>query len=132
MLAKKPPRWVMAAELVETNRLWARRVAAVQPEWAERIGSHLVKRSYSEPRWDRRGGRAIATETVTLYGLPIVTGRTVGYDRVDRSEARDLFIRHALVLGDWETKHRFLVHNQEFVAEVGDARGAGPARPPAR
>ena len=119
VLAKKPPRWVMAAELVETNRLWARRVAAVQPEWAERIGSHLVKRSYSEPRWDRRGGRAIATETVTLYGLPIVTGRTVGYDRVDRSEARDLFIRHALVLGDWETKHRFLVHNQEFVAEVG-------------
>ena len=119
VLAKKPPRWVMAAELVETNRLWARRVAAVQPEWAERVGSHLVKRSYSEPRWDRRGGRAIATETVTLYGLPIVSGRTVGYDRVDRTAARDLFIRHALVFGEWDTQHRFVVHNQEFVAEVG-------------
>ena len=70
VLAKRPPRWVMAAELVETNRVWARRVASIQPEWAERIGAHLVKRSYSEPRWDRRGGRAIATETVTLYGLP--------------------------------------------------------------
>ena len=119
VLAKRPPRWVMAAELVETSRVWARRVATIQPEWAERIGAHLVKRSYSEPRWDRRGGRAIATETVTLYGLPIVTGRTVGYDRVDKAVARDLFIRHALVLGEWDAEHRFLERNREFVAEVG-------------
>ena len=98
VLAKRPPRWVMAAELVETNRVWARRVAAIQPEWAERIGAHLVKRSFSEPRWDRRSARAIATETVTLYGLPIVAGRTIGYDRVDKAAARELFIRHALVL----------------------------------
>jgi ATP-dependent RNA helicase HrpA len=117
-LAKKPPRWVMAAELVETNRLWARRVAAVQPEWAERIGAHLVKRSYSEPRWDRRAGRAIATESVTLYGLPIVTGRTVGYSQIDAAVAREFFIRHALVLGEWDAEHRFLVRNRQFVAEV--------------
>ena len=91
----------------------------MQPEWAERIGAHLVRRSYSEPRWDRRGGRAIATETVTLYGLPIVTGRTVGYDRVDKALARELFIRHALVLGEWDSRHRFVERNREFVAEVG-------------
>ena len=119
VLAKRPPRWVMAAELVETNRVWARRVAAIQPEWAERIGAHLVKRSFSEPRWDRRSGRAIATETVTLYGLPIVAGRTIGYDRVDKAAARELFIRHALVYGEWDAEHRFLERNREFVAEVG-------------
>ena len=119
VLAKRPPRWVMAAELVETSRVWARRVATVQPEWAEQIGAHLVKRSHSEPRWDRRSGRAITTETVTLYGLPIVTGRTVGYDRVDAGLARELFIRHALVLAEWDAHHRFLERNREFVAEVG-------------
>ena len=119
VLAKKPPRWVMAAELVETSRVWARRVATVQPEWAERLGAHLVRRSYSEPRWDRRAGRPIATETVTLYGLPIVTGRTVGYDRVDKALARELFVRHALVLGEWDAEHRFLERNRDFVAEVG-------------
>ena len=120
VLAKRPPRWVMAAELVETSRVWARRVATIQPEWAERIGAHLVKRTYGEPRWDRRAGRAIATETVTLYGLPIVAGRTIGYDRVDKATARDLFIRNALVLGDWDSQHRFLERNREFVAEVGE------------
>ena len=75
----------MAAELVETNRLWARRVATIQPAWAERIGAHLVRRSYGEPRWDARRGAAVTTETVTLYGLPIVEGRTIAYDRVDRA-----------------------------------------------
>ncbi len=120
VLAKRPPRWVMAAELVETNRVWARRVAAIQPEWAERIAAHLVKRSYGEPRWDRRAGRAIATETVTLYGLPIVAGRTIGYDRVDKVAARDLFIRNALVFGDWDSQHRFLERNREFVTEVSE------------
>jgi ATP-dependent helicase HrpA len=120
VLAKRPPRWVMAAELVETNRVWARRVAAIQPEWAERVGAHLVKRTYGEPRWDRRAGRAVATETVTLYGLPIVAGRTIGYDRVDRAAAREQFIRNALVEGDWDAHHRFLERNREFVAEVGE------------
>jgi ATP-dependent helicase HrpA len=119
----------MAAELVETNphagaagRVWARRLAAVQPEWAETIGAHLVKRSYSEPRWDPRSGRAVATETVTLYGLPIVSGRSVGYDRVDASAARDIFVRAALVEGDWgphRARYPFLVHNRQFAADVG-------------
>ena len=77
VLPQRPPRWVMAAELVETNRLWARRVAAIEPAWAERIGAHLVRRSYGEPRWDERRGAAVTTETVTLYGLPVVSGRTV-------------------------------------------------------
>ncbi len=115
-----------AATVGDGRPSWWRRVGcgpaawpSVQPEWAERIGAHLVKRSYSEPRWDRRGGRAIATESVTLYGLPIVTGRTVGYDRVDKAVARELFIRHALVLGEWDAEHRFLERNREFVAEVG-------------
>ena len=119
VLARKSPPWVMAAELVETNRLWARRAAAVQPEWAERVGAHLVKRSYGEPVWDQRAGRAVTTETVTLYGLPIVSGRTVGYDRVDAAGARELFIRHALVLGEWDAHHEFLRRNREFVDEVG-------------
>jgi ATP-dependent helicase HrpA len=122
-LSKKSPAWVMAAELVETNRLWARKVAAIQPEWAERAGAHLVKRSYGEPRWDERSGRAVTTETVTLYGLPIVSGRTVGLDRVDAELARELFIRHALVLGDAEPegsglRHALVRRNREFLDEV--------------
>ena len=119
VLAKQPPRWVMAGELVETSRLWARRVAAIQPEWAERIGAHLVKRSYSEPRWDRRAGRAIATESVTLYGLPIVTGRTVGYDRVDPARRATCSSATPSCYGEWDADHRFLERNREFVAEVG-------------
>jgi ATP-dependent helicase HrpA len=114
-LAGRRPRWVMAAELVETNRLWARRVATVKPEWAERAGEHLVKRSYGEPRWDADQGRALASETVTLYGLPVVSGRSVGYDRVDRAAARGMFIRHALVEGDWKGEYPFVDHNRRFV-----------------
>ena len=118
VLAKRAPRWVMAAELVETNRLWARRVAAIQPAWAERIGAHLVRRSYGEPRWDADRGAAVTSERVTLYGLPIVEGRTVHYDRVDRAEARRLFIRHALVQEEWATHHGFLAHNRAFIERV--------------
>jgi ATP-dependent helicase HrpA len=118
VLSRRPPRWVMAAELVETNRLWARRVAAIRPEWAESLAEHLVKRSYSEPWWDPQAGRAVVAETVTLYGLPIVSGRTVGLDRVDRRLARELFIRHALVAGDWSTRHEFVERNQRFVERV--------------
>ncbi|MGI8936878.1 MAG: ATP-dependent RNA helicase HrpA [Iamia sp.] len=117
-LARKPPAWVMAAELVETNRLWARGVAAIEPEWAEDLADHLVKRSHADPRWDERSGRAVTTERVTLYGLPLVTGRTVGYDRVDRDEARDLFIDHALVRREWDTQHRFLADNEAFLDEA--------------
>ncbi|TVR24794.1 MAG: ATP-dependent RNA helicase HrpA [Ilumatobacter sp.] len=119
--SKNPPRWIMAAELVETNRIYARRVATIQPEWAEQLGSHLVKRSYGDPRWDAKAGRAVCGENVTLYGLPIVQNRTVGYDRVDPAEARAWFIRHALVEGDWRTNrdiHDFVERNEAFRERV--------------
>ncbi len=117
-VAKKPPKWVMAAELVETNRLWARTVARIQPEWVERAGSHLVQRTYSEPTWDAGRGAVMAIERVTLYGLPIVAGRRVDYGRVDPALARELFIRHALVDGDWETHHRFFHDNAALIDDV--------------
>jgi ATP-dependent helicase HrpA len=119
-LARKPPQWVMAAELVETSRLWARTAAAVKPEWAESLAAHLVKRGYSEPRWDARRGAAMATEKVSLYGLPIVAARPVGYATIDPAAARELFIQHALVEGDWQTHHRFFHHNRELLDEAGD------------
>ena len=117
-LAKSLPRWVIAAELVETNRLWGRVVAAVQPEWAEQLGKHLVKHSYGEPHWDARRGAAVCSEQVTLYGLPIVSNRTVGYDRVNRAAARDLFIRCALVEGDWTTRQTFWDGNRRFLVDL--------------
>jgi ATP-dependent helicase HrpA len=119
-LARKPPRWVMAAELVETSRLFARTVARIQPQWIEPLAGHVVKRSYSEPHWSRRRGGAVATEKVTLYGLPIVTDRTVDLGRIDPESARAEFIRHALVEGDWETRHRFFHRNRELLADVED------------
>jgi ATP-dependent helicase HrpA len=117
-LAKKPPQWVVAAELVETSRLWARVTARIEPEWAEPLAEHLVKRSYSEPHWDARRGSAVALEKVTLYGLPIVTARQVNYARVDPAAARDLFISSALVEGDWQTRHRFFHRNQRLLEEA--------------
>ncbi|HRE03298.1 MAG TPA: DUF3418 domain-containing protein, partial [Ilumatobacteraceae bacterium] len=120
--AKRPPQWVMAAELVETNRLWARTVAKVEPEWAERLAPHLLKRSYGEPRWDERSGRAVTSERVTLYGLPIVASRTIGVDRLDPALAREMFIRHALVAGEWNHRSRPIEANRAFVA---DARQLG-------
>ena len=119
-LARKPPQWVMAAELVETSRLWARTAAAIKPEWAEPLAAHLVRRGYSEPRWDARRGAAMATEKVTLYGLPIVAARPVGYATIDPAAARELFIQHALVEGDWQTHHRFFHHNRELLDEAAD------------
>ncbi len=106
-----PPRWVMAAELVETSRLWARDAARIDPAWAERLGAHLLRLSYSEPRWERRRASTVATLTATLYGVPVVEGRTVEYSRVDPGLARLLFIRHALVQGEWDAHHRFIVDN---------------------
>ncbi len=118
VLFKKGPQWVMAAELVETTRLWARGVAAIDPEWAEAAGSHLVKRSHSDPWWDRERGAAVAHETVTLYGLPLHTDRTVLLGRVDRRAAREMFILNALVAGDWDTDHEFMRRNRETIQEV--------------
>jgi ATP-dependent helicase HrpA len=117
-LARKPPDWVVAAELVETSRLWARTVAAIEPEWVEPVAAHLVKRSYSEPRWSRSQGSAVATEKVTLYGIPIVADRTVLLHRIDQVLARELFIRHALVEGDWQTRHHFFRDNAKLLEEA--------------
>jgi ATP-dependent helicase HrpA len=117
-LAKKPPRWVVAAELVETSRLFARTVARIDPEAVEKLADHLVKRQYSEPRWDAKRGSVVATERVTLYGLPLVVGRRVQYGSIDPVVSRELFIRHALVEGEWTTHHRFWADNQRAIEQV--------------
>ncbi|HEY2079410.1 MAG TPA: ATP-dependent RNA helicase HrpA [Streptosporangiaceae bacterium] len=119
-LARKPPHWVMAAELVETSRLWARTVARIEPEWAEPLAGDLVRRSYSEPRWDARRGAVLATEKVTLYGLPIVAARQVNYGTIDPAAARAEFIQHALVEGDWQTHHKFFARNQRAREEAAE------------
>jgi ATP-dependent helicase HrpA len=117
-LARKPPRWVVAAELVETSRLWARVAARIEPEWVEPLAGHLVNRGYSEPHWDAKRGAAMALERVTLYGLPLVAARPITLGRVDPVLARELFIRHALVEGDWQTHHKFFQRNTELLAEA--------------
>ncbi|MFF5261630.1 ATP-dependent RNA helicase HrpA [Actinomadura viridis] len=117
-LFKKPPRWVMAAELVETSRLWGRVNARIEPEWVEPLAGHLVKRSYSEPHWSKKQAAVMAYEKVTLYGVPIVAQRRVNYGGVDPEVSRDLFIRHALVEGDWDTRHRFFHDNRALLEEV--------------
>src|SRR3954469_5847205 len=118
-LARRPPAWVMAAELVETSRLWGRDVAPIEPEGGEPLAEHLVRRAYSEPRWDPRRAAVVATERVLLYGLPIVAGRTVTYGRIDPALSRELFIRRALVEGDWEgARHEFLAENRRRIEEV--------------
>jgi ATP-dependent helicase HrpA len=119
-LARKAPDWIVAAELVETSRLWARTVAGIDPEWIEPLAAHLVRRSYSEPHWERKRGAAVALEKVTLYGVPIVTDRKVSYGRIDPAAARELFIRHALVEGDWQTSHRFFAENRRLLAEAAE------------
>ncbi len=119
-LFKKTPRWVMAGELVETSRLWARTVARIEPEWAEGLAPHLVRRSYSEPHWEKKRGAVMAFEKVTLYGLPIVTGRKLGFGQIDPVLSRELFIRHALVEGDWQTRHPFFHENRAMIEEVAE------------
>ncbi|MFC5728675.1 MULTISPECIES: ATP-dependent RNA helicase HrpA [Nocardioides] len=118
VLARKNPSYVMAGELVETGRLWARQNAEIKPEWAEQIGAHLVKRSYSEPHWSRKRQAVMARERVTLYGVPLATDRLVSYGRVDPPLARELFIRHALVYGEWDTRHRFFHHNRTLLQQA--------------
>ena len=115
-LARANPSWVMSSEIVETSRLFARRCAAIKPEWIEAAAGDLVNRQYSEPHWSGKRGAAVAVERVTLYGIPIVTGRTVDYGRIDPALSRDLFIRSALVEGDWRTGHRFWHANRAAVA----------------
>ena len=119
-LFRKQPDLVMAAELVETSRLWARVNAAIEPEWAEEVGAHVVARTVSEPRWSRKAGAAVATERVTLYGVPLVTDRTIQYARVDPEAAREIFVRSALVEGDWEPQHDFWKRNVATLARVAE------------
>ncbi|MEW1719519.1 ATP-dependent RNA helicase HrpA [Streptomyces sp. NPDC093109] len=117
-LFKKPPRFVMSAELVETSRLWARVNAKVEPEWIEPLAGHLLKRTYSEPHWEKDMAAVMAYEKVTLYGVPIVAQRKVNFGRIDAEASRELFIRHALVEGDWRTHHQFFHDNRKLLGEV--------------
>ncbi|MGV3344324.1 ATP-dependent RNA helicase HrpA [Enterobacteriaceae bacterium LUAb1] len=117
-LFKKPPKWVMVAELVETSRLWGRVAARIEPEWIEPLAQHLIKRSYSEPHWEKAAGAVMASEKVTLYGLPVVASRRVNYGTIDPVLSRELFIRHALVEGEWRTRHAFFRANQQLRTEI--------------
>src|SRR5215213_3309982 len=117
-LAKKQPSWVMVAELVETSRLWGRTAARIEPRWIEPLAAHLIKRSYEAPHWERKRASVVAMERATLYGLPIVAGRKVAYGRIDPELSRSLFIRRALVEGDWDTRHEFFAANRRLLDEV--------------
>ena len=118
VLFKKQPKWVMAAELVETSKLWGRMVAEIEAEWIEPLAEHLTKKSYSEPRWSKSRGAVIADEKVSLYGVPIVAARPVNYGAIDPIVSREIFIQSALVEGDWNTKHKFFKQNQQLIREV--------------
>jgi ATP-dependent helicase HrpA len=117
-LFKKQPRFVMSAELVETSRLWARVNAKIEPEWVEPLAEHLIKRTYSEPHWEKDQAAVMAYEKVTLYGVPIVAQRKINYGRIDPEVSRELFIRNALVEGDWRTHHKFFADNRKLLSEV--------------
>ncbi|AOK04844.1 ATP-dependent RNA helicase HrpA [Burkholderia sp. AU28942] len=117
-LAKKAGRWVMAAELVETSRLYARCLAKIEPEWVEKIGAHLLKKSLSEPHWEKRPAQVSAFERATLYGLPIYNRRRVAFGKQDPARARELFIRGALVDGEFDTKLPFFAHNRKLLADI--------------
>ncbi|NOH73122.1 ATP-dependent RNA helicase HrpA [Vibrio pectenicida] len=117
-LFKKQPKWIVSAELVETSKLWGRIIAKVQPEWVEPLAKHLIKRSYSEPHWSKKRAAVMAHEKVMLYGVPIVPKRLVNYGNIDATVSRELFIRSALVEGEWETKHAFFKTNRKLLQEV--------------
>lgn len=117
-LVKKAGRWVMAAELVETSRLYARTIAKIEPEWVERVGAHLLRKSLSEPHWEKRAAQVTAFERAVLYGLPIYQRRRVSFGRQDPARARELFIRGALVEGEFETKLPFFAHNRKLLADI--------------
>ncbi len=117
-LLKKPGKWVMAAELVETTRLYARCVAQIQPEWIERVGAHLLKKSWGEPRWEKRAAQVTASERATLYGLVVYSQRRINYGQFNPFEARAIFIQDALVGGDYDTRAPFFAHNHKLVKEI--------------
>jgi ATP-dependent helicase HrpA len=117
-LIKKAGKWVMAAELVDTTRLYARCIAQIQPEWLERVGGHLLKKSYGEPRWEKRTAQVSAYERATLYGLVVYSQRRINYGVINPKEAREIFIRDALVGGDFETRAPFFAYNQKLIREI--------------
>jgi len=117
-LARKPPVWVMVAELVETARLYGHTAAQIQPRWIEPLAGHLLKRTYAEPHWERKRASVVAVERATLYGVPVVGARKVPYGPIDPVLSRELFIRHALLQGDWVASHRFLQDNRHLLEEV--------------
>ncbi|MFZ2512657.1 MAG: ATP-dependent RNA helicase HrpA [Gordonia sp. (in: high G+C Gram-positive bacteria)] len=119
-LAKKPPAFVMAAELMETSRLFAHTVASIDPEWVEQIAPDLVTRTYSEPGWSSRRGAVMANEKVSLYGVPLVAQRRVNYAAVDPVESRAIFLQAALVEGRWRTRHEFYAHNRQLLDDAED------------
>jgi ATP-dependent helicase HrpA len=127
-LFAKRPRWVIAAELVETTKLYARTVARIEPEWVEPLAGHLVKHSHSSPRWQGRKGQVAADEKVTLFGLPIVPRRTINFGPIDPATARDLFIRHGLTEGDMRTRAPFWRHNRELIADLRDMEAKSRSR----
>ncbi len=114
-LVKKRPKWLVAAELVETGKCYLRTAAAIEPGWIEPLATDLVKRSYSEPHWEQKRTQVVASERVTLYGLPLVQGRKVDFSRIDPEVSRELFIRHALVLGEYRTRHAFATSNRNLL-----------------
>ncbi|KQQ97576.1 ATP-dependent RNA helicase HrpA [Massilia sp. Leaf139] len=117
-LTKKPGRWIMAAELVETTRLYARCIAQIQPEWVEKVGAHLLKKSWGEPRWEKKPAQVSALERATLYGIVVYSGRRINHALHNPYEAREIFIRDALVAGDYETRQPFYAHNHKLVKEI--------------
>ena len=126
-LAKKPPEAMMSAELVETSRLFARMNAAIDPSWAEELAGDLCKRSVSEPHWEKKLGAVIGLEKVSLFGVPIVQGRKVQYSKIDPMFCRELFIRHALVYGQWDSRQVFFDKNSKLLAELEELAEASKA-----
>ncbi|SPA50132.1 ATP-dependent RNA helicase HrpA [Cupriavidus taiwanensis] len=118
LIARKVGRWVVAAELVETSRLFARTLARIEPEWLEQVGRHLLKVSWSDPHWEKKAGQVLALERATLYGLVVYQHRRVHYGPMNPREARELFIRRALVEGEFDTRLPFYAHNQRLVREI--------------
>ena len=117
-LFKKKPKWIMAAEIVETARLYARTVAVIKPEWVEQVAPQLIKYSYSEPVWQARAGQVSASEKLTVYGLILISHRKVNYGRIDPVMSRQIFIRSALVQGDFRTREKFYQHNMQLMQQV--------------
>ncbi|MCF8156056.1 MAG: ATP-dependent RNA helicase HrpA, partial [Rhodoferax sp.] len=117
-LTKKPGRWIVASELVETTRLFGRGIANIEPQWLEQVGGHLLKKQLLDPHWEKKAAEVVALERATLYGIVIYNGRRSNYSRVDMAGAREIFIRQALVGGEWETPLPFLAANQKLVRQV--------------